>query len=205
MALGMSDVVPPDLPGERGNTPPPPVGQVPPKKEKNGLLTGCIIAAVVVFVIVFVIGILAALAMPAFTKVQAKAKETRSLNTAYNLKNAIAVYFSEYNRWPVTHEEGKDVEARSEGTIVKVLTGVDSEGQNPRQVVFYSGEVVNASGEYPGIVDAWGHHYFIIVDSNFDNQIDDPAGSGTLDESILIWSAGPDGVSTTWEDNVVSW
>lgn len=77
----MSNVpTPPPIPP----TPPiQPVGPPPPQKSRFPL--GCVIAAVVAFLGVFAVGILAALAMPAYNQIAERAKMTKAINDCKQL------------------------------------------------------------------------------------------------------------------------
>jgi hypothetical protein len=60
-------------------------------------------------------------------------------------------------------------------------------------------------------MDAWGSPFQIRIDSNYDNELDNPntedrgVGRSQLRKRVLIWSAGKDRDPSTWKDNVGSW
>ncbi len=145
-------------------------------------------------------------------------------NNAYNLKNAIQAYHTEFQRYPLEGFEWQ-LSSTSEGSLMSILQGTISgqlEMQNPRRIVFYggkrakvrngkphSGTTVNRDGT-SGLWDAWGNPYRVRLDFDQDLRIDNPdpnpnIGGSQLPESILVWSAGPDGDFSTWEDNVKTW
>lgn len=144
-------------------------------------------------------------------------------NTAFNLKNAIAAYHNEYCDYPVL-DPVNDVMIDSEHSLMDILLGSDKQrgqaGRNPRGIVFFTGKAAKPMGvgrfrngltydEKEGsgqLWDPWGNFYRVRFDTNGDGKVENPENPGTfLPESILAWSAGPDGDSETWEDNVKTW
>jgi hypothetical protein len=63
-------------------------------------------------------------------------------------------------------------------------------------------------GEF-GLYDPWGQTYQVVLDTDYDEQIENPEpglkGEEMLKSSFIVWSAGPDGDFDTWEDNICSW
>lgn len=175
-------------------------------------------------VILAIILILTLLLVPVPHRLPPNGEKVQAQNTAYNLKNAISSYYTEYRRYPVS---AKDVDAllHSDHELMDVLLGSDqsgsSDGLNPRKIAFYIGKSakpmengrfrkgVTLDGYGAGeLWDPWGNHYRILLDSDLDNGVDNPdysAGLTRLPESILVWSAGPDGDFDTWEDNPTTW
>ncbi|QIF03177.1 hypothetical protein [Roseimicrobium sp. ORNL1] len=209
----MSDPTPPPAP------PPAPAPMPPIPPAKQGMSTGCIVGLVVGAVVLFcviIIAVLAALAVPTFARVTARAKAVQAMAQMQNLKLAVRAYQVEYSKLPsATVPEGKDEQqmVEAKGGIIDILTGKDHD-KNPRQVPFYeppppkagkSGGVTNAAGELE-IRDPFGHLYRMYFDWNGDGQVPDPQHPGaTIDEPVIIYSAGPDGDYDTWKDNVKSW
>jgi hypothetical protein len=143
-------------------------------------------------------------------------------STALQLKNSISAYFTEYRNYPVFAPD-KDGTVESGCALMDILLGSDTQkepgGRNPRGIAFYTDKAAkpidegrfrrgvtldeNGGGE---LWDAWGNHYRVRLDTNGDGKVENPEAPGTqLPESILIWSAGPDGDFETWKDNVKSW
>lgn len=164
-------------------------------------------------VVITIIGILAGLMFPATSAALRKAENTHTQHTCYNLKNAVAAYFTEYRKYPV--ESGNDdetVELRSDHEIMDVLLGSDAEaendGLNPRRIAFYSGKQAKpmGGGKYrKGITlesdgggelwDPWGEYYYLRLDLDYNNRVEKPSWDKKTDaqylpESILIWSTG---------------
>ena len=147
---------------------------------------------------------------------------TRAEATAYNLKNSISAYFTEYSEYPLRSPD-IDITVDTRNRLMNILMGSDAErgdeGRNSRGIAFYFDRVAKVMKDgrfYKGISpdengggilwDTWGNPYHVRLDTNFDNKLDDPESPGTtLPESIAVWSAGKDGNFDTWEDNVKTW
>ena len=105
----MSDLPPPLVPGH------------PPQSQRKGLSTGCIVALVVVPLLGFVVvGILAAMAVPAANGVIKKAKLIRTKAEVKDVQVAIKNFYLEYAHAPVSIEETK-APILSQGHIIEVL------------------------------------------------------------------------------------
>ncbi len=149
---------------------------------------------------------------------------TRTENTAHNLKTAISTFFTEYRHYPLGKEKlTTDLDSDSGDELMTVLTGLDAEKKgslNPRRIAFYTGKAAKKKrgggyrrgvqlfndGKSAKLWDTWGNLYRVRLDTNYDNRVTNPADSSQqLPETILIWSAGEDGDFSTWEDNVKSW
>ncbi|MGY8643441.1 MAG: hypothetical protein ACKVJU_20390 [Verrucomicrobiales bacterium] len=145
---------------------------------------------------------------------------SRAENTAYNLKNAISAYNTEFRGWPIRSES--DITVDSDSELMAVLLADDSEtgekGRNPRRITFFSGKKAKPMGdnkfrkgvhlETNTLWDPWGNFYRVRMDNNWDNRVDDPdpkSESKELPGTIIVWSAGPDGDFDTWKDNVKTW
>ncbi|MBL9155975.1 MAG: hypothetical protein JNJ70_00790 [Verrucomicrobiales bacterium] len=141
---------------------------------------------------------------------------------AGQLKLAISAYHAEYGEFPLV-DPANDISFDSGHALMDILLGSDTQkepgGRNPRGIAFYTDKAAkpmdegrfrrgitldeNGGGE---LWDPWGNHYRVRLDTNGDGKVENPEAPGTqLPESILIWSAGPDGDFETWADNVKSW
>ena len=181
----------------------------------TGCIIGLVIGSVVLFC-VFVVAVLAALAVPTFGRIQARAKAVQAMAQMQSLKLAVIAYQVEYSKLPsptVTEEMDEQQVVETKGAMIDILTGKVRD-KNPRQVPFYeppppkagkSGGITNAQGELE-IRDPFGHLYQMHFDWNGDGQIPDPQHPGaTISEPVIIYSAGQDGDYDTWKDNVKSW
>ncbi len=154
--------------------------------------------------------------------------ESNCQNTAYNLKNAISFYFTEYRKYPVPREPREDVQLQSDHVLMDILLGSDPSSEGPdalnsRRIAFFTGKQAKQMGEgkyRKGVVlgsdgggelwDPWGNYYRVLLDTNYDSRVKKPlwdqlTEAEELPRSILVWSAGPDGDFETWKDNVKTW
>jgi len=185
-------------------------------------------------VVIAIIGILPGLMFPATTGALRRAEVTHAQNTAYNLKNAISAYFTEYRKYPVDSSMTQDTQMiRSNHQLMDVLLGSDSQAQqgglNPRRIAFYTGKQAKPKGGgvfIKGITlneegggelwDPFGHqppeggYYFVRMDLDYNNRVEKPqwdnsTPSQVLPEAILVWSSGKDGDEQQANDNVKTW
>lgn len=175
-------------------------------------------------VVITIIGILAALAVPAATGVMKKAKKVRTSAALKDLQLGIKNYQVEYNRYPLrAGSSSEEPIALSEGNgLLKVLLGKNDDKLNPREIVYIeppiakggTGGLTGSEGNY-GLVDAWGEPYQVIMDANYDNKISNPdlknedkgvsTGAPTsLPIGVAVYSHGDDKKPNT-KDDVVSW
>lgn len=173
-------------------------------------------------VVMTIIGILAAMVFPVANGVLKKARKSQAQHTAMQLKQSITTYFTEYSRYPVKTSGGaaKDEQIRSDSTLMDVLLGSEKEaksgGLNPRKISFFSGR--KAKGKKAGVLltadgggelfDPWGEHYYVILDTNRNDRVEDPSegGTETIPQSVIVWSSGIDTNNEDGEgDDVVTW
>lgn len=134
--------------------------------------------------------------------------------TANEIVIAIKGYGVEYNRFPLLGERlPVDSEViTSSGSLLNALMG-DDDKINPRKIKFIDPPIaknnVNGLLEKDGkrmLVDPWGKPYYILIDFDGDGKVPDPEHPGAmLDTTVIVFSGGPDGDPTTWQDNVRSW
>jgi len=142
-------------------------------------------------------------------------------NTAYGLKTAISAYFTDYRHFPIENKS-LDVTIDSKHALMDILLASGPEaksGMSPRKIVFFNGKnarqlkdgrfVMGVAFDESGggeLWDAWGNYYRIRMDTNFDNQVENPEVPGQfVSDPILVWSAGKDGKFETWKNNVKTW
>lgn len=149
-------------------------------------------------------------------------EQVQAENTTFNLKNAITAYHTEYDEYPLL-DPANDLTIESGHKLMDVLFSSDAQkapdGRNPRGITLYTYKTASPMGDgrfRKGVTldesgggelwDPWGNHYRVRLDTNSDGKVENPAAPGErIPESILIWSAGPDGDFETWADNVKSW
>lgn len=151
-----------------------------------------------------------------FHPIPSAVKEHTTRTVCYDLKKAIERFRREYERYPVNSADaGGGTVYRSDSEMMRVLMGSEElqGGElNPRSILFFSHDEANLQlperMRYKGsgpFRDIWGQEYFILLDSDGDSAVSVPKGdfpdSGKLiPQGVLVWSAGPDGVSGTGDD-----
>ena len=178
-------------------------------------------------VVIAIIGILAGLMFPAATGALRRAERAHGENTAYNLKNAISAYFTEYRKFPVEPSNDNETgEILTDNALMDILLGSDKEkesgGLNPRGIAFYTDKAAKPLGggkfrkgvtlEADGggeLWDPWGEYYFVRMDLDYNNRTEKPTWDSSdaefLPEAILVWSGGADKDESTEKDNIKTW
>lgn len=144
----------------------------------------------------------------------------RDTNTAFNVKIAISTFFTEYRNFPLQFEPG-DLTIPTDQTLMTILCSPDhhiAERTNPRRITFFTGREARFSDrKYRNglqitdsdeilVWDSYGNHFMVRMDTDADNQIADPENqTENIQEAIVVWSAGPDGDFSTWQDNIKTW
>ena len=67
---------------------------------------------------------------------------------------------------------------------------------------------LKSSGDLISIVDPWSEEYYVIMDADYSQDIDNPDTTSTttkLYQGVLVFSAGEDKDPSTWEDNIKTW
>ena len=170
------------------------------------------------------LAILVGLLLPSVTNSLRKDEKARAEKATLSLKNAITAYLIEYHEYPLP-DPANDLTIDSGNGLMDILLGSDPQkgpgGRNPRGIVFYSDRAArpidggrfrkgltllpDGTGE---LWDPWGNHYRVRMDTDGDGRVSNPdpaMPARILTESILVWSAGPDGDFETWKDNAQTW
>jgi len=177
-------------------------------------------------VVIAIIGLLAGLMFPATTGALRNAERAHAENTAYQLKNAISAYFTEYRKYPVDPQMEETEPIRTDRELMDVLLGSDGAaergGLNPRRIAFFTDKAAKPMGdgkyrkgvklESDGggeLWDPYGDYYFVRLDLDYNNRTKKPVwdvgDSEFIPESILIWSAGKDNLEEEIKDNIKTW
>lgn len=168
-------------------------------------------------VVIAIIAALAAISVPVYQSILRKMTREQARHMTLSLVNAAKSYFAEYSRYPLPQEGGSEVEAiRTDEQLTGALLGTDPM-MNPKRIQFLpdlkdatdtgkNGLIM--SGDLPRLVDPWGEEYYVIMDADYNSEIENPnpaSGASTLRQGVLVYSAGPDKEGSTWEDNIMSW
>jgi prepilin-type N-terminal cleavage/methylation domain-containing protein len=174
-------------------------------------------------VVITIIAILASVAFPVVNGVMARARKVRALAVAKDLQVAIKSYQTEYNRYPDSADDGDVTLMTNDGDLISILMGENSDNRNPREIKFVdlpmskngSGGLVSSGGSVFTLVDEWKEPYVVIMDTDYDNRIDNPDTSNSdpkvssgappeLPIGVAVYSTGPDTQAST-KDDVTSW
>ena len=156
-------------------------------------------------IVIVIIAILAAVAFPVYGMVMEVVRKTEAEKDVQDIKAAISTYYLEYGRFPYGGEQ--DVELNTEDDeIMSILAGVEGNPLNRREKVFYQGKRakdardgipvggIYGEGDTLGMADPWGQPYYMIIDANYDNKVQnpDPSGSGEIElrQTVVVWSKG---------------
>jgi prepilin-type N-terminal cleavage/methylation domain-containing protein len=186
-------------------------------------------------VVLVIIAVLMGLAFPVFQGVQNQAKRTQAKNDLMQIVTAVNAYYTEYGMYPLTPTTPADTTYGATTTNEQLFNELRSVTaiQNPRGIVFLSPpDVKDVNNPRAGIssapatagqyFDPWGIPYLIRIDTDYDNQVNNPysqnAGSAPLLRSgVIAWSFGMDALSQstfaapadkntgTNKDDVISW
>ncbi|MCB1100711.1 MAG: hypothetical protein KDN22_34435 [Verrucomicrobiae bacterium] len=138
---------------------------------------------------------------------------------AQGLRNAVKQYHLQYGSFsPLSpNPTDSDFTVDSDARLMAILLGLDDE-RNPRKIAFgewreagksRTNGLVYAENSDSGIlVDQWGNPFRIVMDVDHDYRLANPDATAEvriLRQTILVYSAGPDGDFDTWNDNITTW
>ncbi len=162
-------------------------------------------------VVISIIVVLAAMSFGAANMAINKAKRLQSTNDARNLQQGVENFAREYSRLPDFGAQGD--EARTEGEagaeLLTILLGkeeVSDSMQNKRQIAFVNfkensnknkGGLIytnkGSGGRPEGLYDAWGNPFYIKIDTEYDNELEDPFKQGNIiRKTVIVYSYGAD-------------
>ena len=167
-------------------------------------------------VVIGIIGLLAAIIVPALNGALRSAKKARAMQMCKDLQGACQRYFSEYNRMPVPrgvkHGDGDAKYAEDNFEVVDILVLSDDLKEtdlpvvNSRSIRFLDMDAKTAeaydAGKNKGLLDPWGSAYEIYLDMDFDDVVD--LDGVEFRAKVGVRSAGPDG---EWDskDDIQTW
>ena len=170
-------------------------------------------------VVLVIVATLASVGFAVMTSVIVKAKGVAGESGARALETALKHYSAEYGTFPREWKmDTEGLEANAE--VMDILLGINDQA-NPRKLRFIDGKAASESGNGVGIVfdqgehdssgtyvDPFGGAYHLLVDADEDGQVPNPDPTSkrkTVWQSVIVYSAGPDGDLETWDDNIRSW
>ncbi len=161
-----------------------------------------------------------------FVTLLRKMTSTATKSQTLELKQAIETYYTEYRTFPAANADAPSPQDRSTESNFELMNALMptedyTPGMSPRKIAFYGGipATRKSNGQYHSgirthpdgskeLLDPWGNHYRVIMDTNHDDQVTAPAWAGQsepLQQSVIVWSPGPDGKDETARDNITSW
>lgn len=163
-------------------------------------------------VVIGIIGILAAILLPAIAAALQKAKKSEAQHTVKGLETAVKAFYNEYSKYPNPDKKTDDFTyggaGKQNNRLIDVLTAVD-QAANPRKIAFF--EVSATSTNKDGFIDPWDTPYGITLDYKYNNDCQSVPGNSSktvTSRGVAVWSAGPDGKDSATDvdtDNVKSW
>lgn len=167
-------------------------------------------------VVIGIIGLLAAIIVPALNGALGTAKKTRAMQACKDIQGAGQRYFAEYNRMPVPKgtkhgdKDAKYAEDNAEVLDILILSDDLKESDipvvNPRSIRFLDMDAKTLEAynddKNKGLLDPWGGAYEIYLDMDFDDRID--LDDIDIRAKVGVRSAGPDGEWDT-KDDIRTW
>ena len=191
-----------------------------PKDQKSSAFT-----LIELLIVIVIIAILASVAFPVTALVMEQARRSEANNEVTQIKNAISAYELEYSKLPFPPGNGGESDLRLDSfqdNIISVLSGYNVDGLNPRKKPFYQGKRakdakssqkpkggVFGTDEQLQLADPWGREYYIVIDSNYDNILEDLPGAEDEEvrASVAVWTRGKqkDGEDLPKDKWIKSW
>ena len=175
-------------------------------------------------IVITVIAVLIGISLPAYQKVQERARTTQVKNDFVQIATAVNAYYTDYGKYPIpdgAHGAAEDYAYSYDGgagtpnsDLIKILQNEASKSAlNPRGVVFLSAPPAKAAGTY-GIqpqeapnaylfLDPWGRAYTVCIDSDYNGIVRERGTGKSLALGTICWSLGKDG---DWaKSGIASW
>lgn len=175
-------------------------------------------------VVISIIVVLAAMTFAGINIALTRQKKVQTQTNATGLYQAIEGFYQQYSRLPDFGGTGD--EARTEGQsgteLLTILLGkeeLNNSTQNKKQIRFLNVDETKmknkggllysngGSGATPeGLYDAWGNAFYVKMDTEYDNEMQDPLKSGNVvrNKVVIVYSSGPDGKIGT-QDDIKTW
>jgi prepilin-type N-terminal cleavage/methylation domain-containing protein len=167
-------------------------------------------------VVIAIIAVLAAAGFSAGLMGINKAKKTKGIATATAIEQAVNAYYDTYGRLPdpsssASQDETIDTKQQEGIDLITILMGKETESplQNDKKIKFLEvseakgrkgGLAYRSDGTIDGLFDPWGNGFKVVLDFDYDEEIEAPAES--LPQSagdrikrgrrVLVYSLGVD-------------
>jgi prepilin-type N-terminal cleavage/methylation domain-containing protein len=169
-------------------------------------------------VVIGIIGLLAAIIVPALNGALGTAKKARAMQACKDLQGACQRYFSEYNRMPVPqgtkHGDGDKLYEDDNADVVDILIlAEDLKNQNvvnAKSIRFLDmdAKTLEAYAKEKKLLDPWGTPYRVYLDMDFDDRIEaSGTGSASSDPILAKVAAASAGPDAEWDskDDIRTW
>ena len=160
-------------------------------------------------VVIAIIGLLAALLLPAISKVQKHAKKVKASSEVAQIAAAWKQYYAEYQHWPSMVDDEEPM--MMVGDLAAVLySGSYDADDNPRRMRFMDFKTFSTETNpitpwaETGVSDADAadeeYFYWVMFDRDYDNMISGAAATPEVDDpltndvrrSVIVWAANMD-------------
>jgi prepilin-type N-terminal cleavage/methylation domain-containing protein len=147
-------------------------------------------------VVISIIAVLAAAGLAGIKAAIDRAYKTKAMKMCQGIDTAVTNFYDEYGRLPLpsgSAQGNQDVEIITNGAqgieLLTILMGLEDDSDNmlnPKKIPFLDapegkriannmgkgGIIYSAGNRIQGLYDPWGQPYHILIDANYDNQID---------------------------------
>jgi hypothetical protein len=179
--------------------------------------------------LLLVVVILVLLVVSNSPRIMKPVKKNTSQKVCVEVASAVASYYADYERFPVD-ELNRDLtlDAAAQSKMLGILAAKGDVKLNPRNINYVEGmqQAKNVGGKVmngidfegdealPTLMDPWGKHYIVLLDGDYNGEIDNPELLGIGGDKLvpkirgkkcLVYGAGRDGDYETWADNPKSW
>jgi len=153
-----------------------------------------------------------------------RARKTRARKVCVTIDQAVMSFYDEYGFLPTNPDGDTTLQTdNDEGNLLTTLLGYEPRGgdmENQKKIRFFeAGEAKGGKGKpkdgirygssnsAEGLFDPWGGPYHVILDGDYDEQVDDPFGGPPLrGRRVVTYSLGKNGRDDGGAgDDVKSW